>query len=182
MPRITISSVDDLYRQHTEVLTAARKTSASLARLLTEHHGIDLVHELKFRQVAFSPFQSSESYNIIELINQSFTALVSLGGARRILREHPDSLPIQLNVGPMKGHDIWCEARSIIAECFAAVTPNNNDKLQEDVQRLRDAPQQHKYMFFYSPTQLFRMPLDISGITLARLSLDDLYFRAAAVV
>jgi hypothetical protein len=176
MPRITIESLNDVYARHAEVLVAARKTSAALARLLTECHGIDLIHELKFREVAFSPFQSAESYNLIELVNQSFTALVSLAGTRRILRDHPSALPIQLNLGPVGGHDIWCEARGIVAECFAAVTPDNNNKLQAEVDRLRQATQQHKYLFFYSPAQVFRMPLDISGISLVGLSLDELYF------
>jgi hypothetical protein len=33
---------------------------------------------------------------------------------------------------------MWYEASEIVAECFAAVTPNNN-KLQGDVERLRNS-------------------------------------------
>jgi hypothetical protein len=177
MPRITINSPDDLYIRHAEVLAAARKTSAALSRLLTESHGIDLLHELKFNEVAFNPFQSAENYNLIELVNQSFTALVSLAGARRILHDHPLALPLQLNVGPVGGYDIWCEGHEIVAECFATVTPDNNNKLQGDVARLQQATQRYKYLFFYSPAQVFRMPVDINGIALVGLSLDELYFR-----
>jgi hypothetical protein len=180
MPRIAITSLDDLYMRHAEVMAAARKTSAALSRLLTQSHGIDLLHDLKFREVAFNPFQSSESYNLIELVNQSFTALVSLAGTRRILRDHPTALPMQLNIGPVGGHDIWCEANGVVAECFAAVTPDNNNKLQDDVERLRQATQPNKYLFFYSPAQVFRMPIDTSGISLVGLSLDELYFRGQA--
>jgi hypothetical protein len=180
MPRLVINSLDDLFCQHAEVFAAAQKTSAALARLLTDFHGVDLIHELKFREVAFSPFLSSESYNLIELVNQSFTALVSLAGARRILREHSEALPIQLNIGAVSGFDIQCEQGSIVAECFAAVTPDNNSKLAGDVQKLQAATHRHKYVFFYSPAQAFRMPLDISGITIVGLSLDELYFRRTA--
>jgi hypothetical protein len=127
MPRIVITSLDDLYTRHAEVMAPARKTSDALAQLLIESHGIDLLHDLKFREVAFNPFQSSDNYNLIELVNQSFTALVSLAGTRRILRDHPNALPMQLNIGPVSGHDIWCEANGIVAECFAAVTPDNNN-------------------------------------------------------
>jgi hypothetical protein len=180
MPRIVITSLDDLYMRHAEVMAAARKTSAALAQLLTNSHGIDLLHELKFREIAFNPFRSSESYNLIELVNQSFTALVSLAGARRILRDHPTAFPMQLNIGPVGGHDIWCDASRMVAECFAAVTPDNNNKLRGDVERLRQATQQHNYLFFYSGAQVFRMPLDIDGISLVGLSLDELSFRKQA--
>ena len=175
MPTLSINSRQELSRHHLEVLTAARKTTANLQRLLTQHHGIDLIHELRFTFTAFSPFDPDESYNVVEAINQSFTSLVSFAGAELILHSHPNEFPLQLNVGPVAGYDIQNDSGSIIAECFAAVTPNNNNKLANDFTRLQEADAEHKYLFFYSPTTEYRDPPQDDTIHVIQLTLDQLY-------
>ncbi len=175
MPTLSICSRNELSRHHLEVLKAARKTTANLQRLLTQYHGIDLLHELRFKRKAFSPFNSKEEYNLVEAINQSFTALVSFAGAGLILASHPNAFPLQLNVGPAGGYDIQNSDKSIIAECFAAVTPDNNGKLSCDFRRLQQAEAEHKYLFFYSPaTDYCGVPQD-DEIQLVQLTLDQLY-------
>lgn len=179
MPTLQINSREELSRHHLEVLTAARKTSANLQRLLTQHHGIDLLHELRFMLTAFSPFNSDKLYNIVEAINQSFTSLVSFAGAELIVQCHLDdsknALPLQLNVGPVAGYDIQNSDGSIIAECFAAVTPDNNNKLANDFRRLQGTDAEYKYLFFYSPTTDFRDPPQDDTIHVVQLTLDQLY-------
>ena len=176
MPRLQVTSAAELYRHHFEVLTAAGKTSANVQRLLTKHHGIDLLHELRFTFTAFSPFDSSEPYNLVEAINQSFTSLVSFAGAEQILRDHPNALPVDLNIGPVSGNDICAAGGAIVAECFAAVTPNNNNKLKADFTRLQKATADHKYLFFYSPTTDFRNPREDDSITVVQLTLEQIYY------
>ena len=175
MPSLLIRSREELSHHHLEVLTAARRTNANLQRLLTVHHGIDLLHELRFALSAFSPIYSPEPYNVVEAINQSFTALVSFAGAECILQLHPNSLPLRLNVGAMPGFDIQDHNSSIVAECFAAVTPDNNNKLTGDFAKLEGSDAEHKYLFFYSPAIEFRVPSPNRMISVTQLTLDQLY-------
>lgn len=175
MPSLRITSEDQLKQHHLEVITAARKTTAQLQRLLTEHDGIDLLHELRFEFTAYSPFDSAEPYNLVEAINQSFTALVSFAAAGWILRDHEMALPMQLNLGPVAGYDIEAAGGSVVAECFAAVTPNNNNKLMVDFNRLREADAEHKYLFFYTVASEFRTPPEEGSIRIVPLTLEQLY-------
>lgn len=175
MPSLRITSEDQLTQHQTEVITAARKTTAQLRRMLTEHDGINLIHELRFDLTAFSPFDSDKPYNLVEAINQSFTALVSFAAASWILRDHELALPMQLNLGPVAGYDIEAAGGSIIAECFAAVTPNNNNKLMADFNRLHEADAEHRYLFFYTVASEFRTPIEDQSIRIVPLTLDQLY-------
>jgi hypothetical protein len=174
MPKLQIESFAELSKHRLEVLAASRKTRDRLQGLLTSAQGIDFMHELKFRLMALSPFDSTKSYNLIEAINQSFTALVSLAGAEWILQHHPESLPLKLNIGPVAGYDIQNADSSIIAECFAAVSPRNNKKLAKDFARLKEAEARHKYLFFYSPME-FSVPYQSDAITVVQFTLAHLY-------
>lgn len=180
MPPITITSPAELYSRHAEILAAARRTTATLARLLTKFHGIDLLHRLKFEKVAANPFGSEKEYNFVESLNLSFTALVTLAGVRWILHRHPAALPMHVNLGQAAGHDICCEAAGIAAECFAAVSPNNNKKLQHDRERLLSAHERyrHKYLFLYSPSREPKAPANDGSILVVDLPPDELYFRS----
>lgn len=174
MPKLQIESFEELSKHRLEVLASARKTKDALQSLLESCQGLDLMHELRFRLTALSPFDSTKSYNLIEAINQSFTALVSLAGAERILQYHPESLPLKLNIGPVSGYDIQNADASIIAECFAAVTPRNNRKLAKDFAKLQEADARHKFLFFYSPTE-FSVPQQDDSIAVVQFTLDEVY-------
>jgi len=158
MPTLTVHTLEEIeqFRQH--VFIAAWNTTSSLARMLNERGGIEVIHELRFSNIAFNPFRSEEAYNFTEAINQSFTALVSFAGADFILRSHSNTPPLQLNIGPTSGYDIQNADGSIVAECFAAVSPDNNKKFMTDFTRLQEANADHKYLFFYSPTADYRDP------------------------
>jgi hypothetical protein len=53
-------------------------------------------------------------------------------------------MPIQL--------DIMSEIeRKVGAETFAAVSPNNNDKLKKDLAKMAQRTELHRYVFFTSP-------------------------------
>jgi hypothetical protein len=113
--------------------------------------------------------------HLVEAINQSFTALVSFAAAGWILRKHVEALPMHLNLGPTAGYDIEAAGGAVIAECFAAVTPNNNRKLMMDFNRLHQADAAYKYLFFYTVASKFRTPSEDQSIGIVQLTLAQLY-------
>ena len=55
-----------------------------------------------------------------------------------------------------RAHAVWRtrdvpEDDGVVAEVFAAVTPANNQKLREDIKKVRAASQKHRYVLFMSP-------------------------------
>jgi hypothetical protein len=123
---------------------------------------------LKFEPVGVHPVED-RPLNLIEQINQTFTYIASLHGARWILDRHPRSAPLHLNLGAIKGFDIESDDRSVVAETFAAVDPRNNDKLAKDIRRVREADREYGYVFYLCPGQETRTPLDEEGVTVVQL-------------
>lgn len=83
---------------------------------------------------------------MIEQINQTFTYLASIDGARWLLREYPECAPLVLNLGTQSGFDIESSCGRFVAETFAATDPKSNDKLRKDLAKLRIARAQHRFV------------------------------------
>jgi hypothetical protein len=120
--------------------------------------GLALLSLLKFNKIGRDPLKGTE-LNFIEQLNQTFTALASIKAANHIFQTHADSHTIRMNLGTNSGSDLEVlDARQQkigIAEVFATVDPTNNDKLRNDVKKVRESSKLMNYpirsVYFLSP-------------------------------
>ncbi|HSZ77193.1 MAG TPA: hypothetical protein VK775_07320 [Chthoniobacterales bacterium] len=113
----------------------------------------DLLRRMKFDPVGFDPIEG-HALNIIEQINQTWTALVALDAARQLLSLHPDAGGYRLEPGAHAS--IPLDVMSVVpdlvgAETFATVDYRNNRKLQTDLNKMAVRNERHRYVFFMSP-------------------------------
>jgi hypothetical protein len=113
----------------------------------------DLLRRMKFDRVGFDPIEG-QALNIIEQINQTWTALVAIEAARQLLSLHPDAGGYRLEPGAYGSIplDVMSVAPGLVgAETFATVDYRNNRKLQKDVKKMAARSERHRYVFFMSP-------------------------------
>lgn len=145
-----ITSNKNLNEAIKRVIDAAKNTEC-----LNEYSGLNLLEKLKFEKCGTNPFKGKEEYNLIEQVNQTFTALVSYKAVEWLWRKYNKEFPLTLNEGPVSGADIKSEnAPKILAEVFASVDWKNNNKLKKDIAKLfavDNAGDYDKYVFFTQP-------------------------------
>ncbi|NRP45936.1 hypothetical protein XMV225_003126 [Aliiroseovarius sp. xm-v-225] len=109
---------------------------------------------IKFEPIGTHPIER-RPLNFVEQINQTFTYLVALRATRLLLRWHPEAGGFRLAPGahaPRGTLDIESEVPGLVgAETFAAVRPENNRKLANDIDKLEARSEEHRYAFFMSP-------------------------------
>lgn len=151
MKRHTVSTITELDRL--EALVAA-STVATLKRVyeqLQDSTDLTALARLEFEQVGCDPLDAGRPLNFVEQLNQSFTYLATIEGARRLLQLHPANVPLHLNLGTAPGSDIVSADGEVAAETFAATHPNSNNKLQKDIAKVRATHATHRYVFYLSP-------------------------------
>lgn len=138
------------------------KMAASSSKLFERIRGFgagggpQFLYWLKFNQLGVDPLDATRPLHIIEQINQTATYFVSLKAAEFLFAEHENELKqgLRLNLGTTKGTDIESVEFGLVAgEAFAAMNTSNNDKLQEDLDRMRRHPAKHRYVFYHCPDQ-----------------------------
>ena len=147
-----IKDLSQLRREQEKVRQAARTTREKLKKLSDDP--LDALHTLRFDRYAHHPWEDRE-LNLIEQLNQTFTALTSLAAVRRLMKMEwfPRSGGLRLNLGAAPGRDIEGICQGIVeAEVFAAVNPKNNGKLKKDIDRMKNARAENLYVFFYAPS------------------------------
>lgn len=149
--RALVSSDADVKSLESKVLVSATVTVANLRKLLKEKDAISVLYDLKFRRVGRDPLDSRRPLNLIKQLNQTFTYLVTLGGARIVLKKH--GRPLELSLGTSPGYDIASADGTIAAEAFAATRPDSNDKLRKDRSKVEKAAAQHQYVFYHCPSR-----------------------------
>jgi hypothetical protein len=169
---LTIDELNDAWER---AILSAESTHREIAAKLSDGDVPSISHALKFEQIAFDPLDPNRPLNLIEHINQLFTALVSFAAARHLMSTYSDIGPITLNIGAKAGYDIEARKGAIRAECFAAVNPRNNKKLSKDIQRLREATAETKLLYYYSPMSSPSILAPEDAITVILLRRDQLY-------
>jgi hypothetical protein len=114
---------------------------------------LDMLRQMKFEPIGFHPIEG-HALNLVEQINQTWTYAVALAAARQLLVLHPEAGGYKLAPGAYASAplDIMSEAEGLVgAETFAAVDPRNNRKLALDLAKMAARPEQHRYIFFFSP-------------------------------
>jgi hypothetical protein len=146
---VTRFEIED-YRK--DLRASAEQTQIQIAELAGNESSLGLMFRLKFEAIGCDPLDSSRRLNLIEQLNQTFTYLASLNGAEFLFKRHPKVQRLTLNLGTAAGSDIeTAECGGIAAEVFAAVTPRNNRKLANDVEKVSRAKAKHRYVLFISP-------------------------------
>lgn len=177
---ITRSNVGDYCQR---LLTSAQYTQVEIAKRLADPSisPIKFLSQLKFDQVGCDPLDASRPLNLIEQLNQTFTYIASFYAAQFIFERHPKVQSLLLNLGTSAGFDIeTSEDGGIAAEVFAAVTPQNNQKLNKDVAKVAVADAMYRYVFFMSPEHevgLYKGKIKDSRVivwSLGCVSLNDL--------
>ena len=153
MPKKIVNNLSDIEELRARVWNAARLTREELHTL--DANPLEALRELKFEQWGHQPWRGSKEHrpmNFIEQLNQTFTVLVSLAAAERLMEWFPQCGGLRLNLGATRGRDIeGIIPNKVEAEVFAAVRPNNNGKVTKDIKRLEMSSASHRYVFFYAP-------------------------------
>jgi hypothetical protein len=143
---VVIHSLDDLTAYKEKILSNLKRSTNQLQLILNNNDPLDVFKILKFTKCATEPL-TSESENLIEVINQSMTYIISIMAVEYLYRVYNNTFII--NFGNVSGYDIISEDKSIVCECFAATSYTSNHKLVSDMKRLSESSAAHKYEFFY---------------------------------
>lgn len=109
---------------------------------------LDIFKAFKFDKIASEPL-TGKPENLIEVINQAHTYLISIMAVQYLYKIYPTQEFI-INWGNIPGYDIESVDGTIIAECFAATSYKSNGKLTADLKRLMSNNTAiYKYEFFY---------------------------------
>lgn len=124
-------------------------TNNHINELLLSGKGIDFLRKVKFEQCGYDPLFEHKT-NFIEQVNQTFTYLVCLDAVEYLLYKY-SNMRFNVNFGVESGYDVESEDGTIICECFAATTPDSNDKLKSDTLKVYcNSDAIHKYVIFYA--------------------------------
>lgn len=147
----TINSVADVEALEMAICHSADTALAGIANLQCQK-GLQALWKLKFSKAGCDPLSAETPLNFIEQLNQTFTYLATARAVKILLELHEDILPLTVNLGTTPGFDIQSGTR-LLAEVFAAVTPHNNNKLKDDVNKLAaETTAEFRYAFFMCPT------------------------------
>jgi len=150
--QIIIRGKADIDRYMEEILASAEETQINVCELSGNKEAMDLLYRMKFEEIGCDPLNSQRSLNLIEQLNQTFTYMASLKAAQYLLSNYNGLKSLTLNLGTRPGWDIETnDDGGVIAEVFAAVSPQNNRKLEKDIKKVSDATARRKFIFFMCP-------------------------------
>ena len=144
-----VKTIEEIEYLKKTILINAEKTFEQLKTEAKSLPAMTFLAEIKFDKVGIDPLEGTE-LNFIEQINQTFSNLVVLEGASRLLQLYPNTT-LKLNFGPASGFDIESADGEVVAECFAVTTATSNRKIEKDCSKLMSkAHDEQKYIYFYS--------------------------------
>ena len=146
--QIVVHNADELNKYKKIILNNLNGSINMLQQVLSNNDALDAFKKFKFEKMATEPL-SGNPENLIEVINQAHTYLISIMAVEYLYKLHP-AQAFTINWGNIPGYDIESVDRTIIAECFAATSYKSNGKLTADLKRLASNKEaEHKYEFFY---------------------------------
>ncbi|QRK12289.1 hypothetical protein JQX13_21045 [Archangium violaceum] len=136
-----------------QALRATLRATAAHARnqLRALVEADDILSRLKFERLGCDPLDLNDSQNLAEQIDQQATYEAGVDALEMLMHRHPDRTWSFAPGAQSIGHDIQSDDGSVVAEVFAAVKPNNKNKLRNDVEKIRGTPALFRYVFFRSP-------------------------------
>ena len=146
--RVTVSDEEQLMKYKKAIKDNLEATITEVQKIISSGSAMNTIASFKYDKIAREPL-SGEPENLIEVVNQSQTYLISLMAVEYLIKKHP-GVSFTVNWGNIPGYDIESGDQSIIAECFAATSYRSNQKLVKDLKRLKDnKTAEYKYEFFY---------------------------------
>ena len=144
-----VNTVEEIEHLKMAILINAEKSFEQLKMKVKSLPAMTFLAEVKFDKMGIDPLEGTE-LNFIEQINQTFSDLVVLEGASRLLQLYPNTM-LKLNLGSASGFDIESADGEVVAECFAVTTAMSNRKIEKDCSKLMSkAYDRQKYIYFYS--------------------------------
>lgn len=169
IPQLTINSPEELVPLADTIRRAAVATTADLATWSQRSIGIDLFQKLRFERFGRDPLDPKRRLNFVEQLNQTTSNLVAIKATEFLFEQHADCAPFILNLGARNGFDICSKDEKIVAEVFAAVTPDSNDKLKKDIKRVQASMAEHKYVIYFCPRNKKKIEKS-DGVTIVSLA------------
>ena len=124
------------------------KSLQNLKTIFESNDSVDVFDACKYDKIVFEPF-TGQNENLIEMLNQHQTYIVTLKGVEYLLNKYP-SKSFFARFGNVAGYDIESTDGEVVAECFAAVNYKNNQKLDKDLKKLDLVKSKTScYEFFY---------------------------------
>ncbi|MDD3325298.1 MAG: hypothetical protein PHN38_09295 [Sulfurospirillaceae bacterium] len=133
---IIVHDISELEKYQTMIKSNLEMGIENLKKIIEENAALEIFKMLKFEKVSVEPL-NGEKENIIEVINQSMTYIVSLMAVEYLLNLFPQKA-FKINWGNIAGYDIESLDEEIICECFAATSYKSNAKLTADLKRLEE--------------------------------------------
>ena len=134
-----------------EIRIASERARLALRRIVEQSDALHVLKAVKFDKIGRDPMDPTRPLNLIEQVNQTFTALVSVRAVEYLFSHHPEAAPFRVNLGTARGFDIESLDGSVAAEVFSATHPSSNDKLKNDIAQVGESPAKHRYVFFHCP-------------------------------
>ena len=101
---IVICGFEEIENYKTKIIDNLNTCTEKLKELLDLGDSLKFFKRIKYEKTVIDPF-TGEPENLIEVINQCQTYLVSLMGTKCLLSQFPDT-PFIVNLGNVTGYDI----------------------------------------------------------------------------
>ena len=134
-----------------EIRLASEHALSTLRLLVEQNDALRVLEAVKFDRIGRDPLDPTRPLNLIEQVNQTFTALVSVRAVEYLFDHHPEAAPFRVNLGTAAGSDIESLEGSVVAEVFSATHPASNQKLKKDIAKVGAVSAKHRYVFFHCP-------------------------------
>lgn len=117
---ILVHNADELKCYKEKIKSNLDKSVEQLRTVVAGNNPLEVFQRLKFEKCVIEPL-SGNTENLIEVINQSMTYMVSIMAVEYLFKLHPNSSFV-INWGNASGYDIESEDGNIIGECFATTS------------------------------------------------------------
>jgi hypothetical protein len=153
MKNRTIHGISDISELRTTVEAAAERAADALRERLSLAPALDVLAAVRFERIGWDPLEPDRPLNMIEQVNQTFTYLATCDALQWLFEHRATKAPFVVNLGTASGPDIVSEDGGLAAEVFAAVTPQNNNKLAKDIAKVTATAAPERYVFCACPDQ-----------------------------
>lgn len=132
--KITFVNKIELEEYRKTIHSNLNKSLQNLKMFFESGDSFDVFDACKYDKIVFDPL-TGQNENLIEMLNQHQTYLVTLKAVEYLLNKYP-SKSFVARFGNVAGHDVESTDGEVVAECFAAVSFKNNKKLDKDLEKL----------------------------------------------
>lgn len=146
-----LANLEEIQTLEREIRCASEYTLSVVQGLAQQGDALGLLEAVKFGEIGRDPLDPTRCLNLIEQVNQTFTALVTLRAVEYLFGQHPGVCRFRVNLGTAPGSDIESLDGSVVAEVFAATRPSSNGKKRKDIAKVAAVAAKHRYVFFHCP-------------------------------